>query len=115
MTEEIVIGKITSKFFGVPMVADLQGSLTGELLDHKFIPNIRWFVSLMHRIEKRINQMPSHLIVSSSQTARTCVEFFGVSAHGVSSIMDGVDADVFSPRAKDPALQSSLGLQIDEQ
>ncbi len=113
--EGIVIGKITSKLFGVPMVADLQGSLTGELLDHKFIPNIRWFVSLMHRIEKRINQMPSHLIVSSSQTARTCVEFFGVSAQAVSSIMDGVDPDVFSPRAKDPALQSSLGLQIDEQ
>jgi glycosyltransferase involved in cell wall biosynthesis len=112
--EGIVIGKIASWIFGVPMVADLQGSLTAELLDHKFIPNAKLLVTLMYWIERKINQMPSHLIVSCSQTADRCIEFFGIAAHRVSSVMDGVDADVFSPRAKDPILQASLGFLQEE-
>jgi glycosyltransferase involved in cell wall biosynthesis len=112
--EGIVIGKIASLLFGVPMVADLQGSLTVELLDHKFIPNVKLLVKFMYWIERKINQMPSHLIVSCSQTADRCVDFFGISARRVSSVMDGVDADVFSPRAKDPVLQASLGFLSEE-
>ena len=96
------------------MVADLQGSLTVELLDHKFIPNVKLLVNFMYWIERKINQMPSHLIVSCSQTAQRCIEFFGISAHRVSSVMDGVDADIFSPREKDPVLQASLGLVPEE-
>ena len=112
--EGIVIGKIASLLFSVPMVADLQGSLTVELLDHKFIPNVKLLVKVMYWIERKINQMPSHLIVSCSQTAQRCIEFFGISAHRVSSVMDGVDADIFSPRGKDPVLQASLGLLPEE-
>jgi glycosyltransferase involved in cell wall biosynthesis len=108
--EGIVIGKIASTLFGIPLVADLQGSLTAELLDHKFIPHVKWLVNLMYRIERKINQMPSHLIVSCSPTAQKCVDFFGISTHRVSSVMDGVDADIFSPQAKDPVLQAALGI-----
>jgi glycosyltransferase involved in cell wall biosynthesis len=113
--EGIVIGKIASAIFGIPLVADLQGSLTSELLDHKFLPNSKWLVSLMYWVERKINQMPSHLIVSCSPTAQKCVEFFGISANRVSSIMDGVDLDVFSPQARDPILQAALGLRTEEQ
>jgi glycosyltransferase involved in cell wall biosynthesis len=108
--EGIVIGKIASWLFKVPMVADIQGSLTVELLDHKFIPNVKILVNSLYWIEKKINQMPSHLIVSCSSTADRCVELFGISPHRVSSVMDGVDLDIFSPRAKDSVLQASLGL-----
>jgi len=108
--EGIVIGKIASKVFGIPLVADLQGSLTDELLDHKFIPNVRWLVKLTRWIEKKINQMPMHLIVSSTHTAKTCVEVYGISADRVSAVMDGVDIEIFSPREKDLVLQASLGI-----
>jgi glycosyltransferase involved in cell wall biosynthesis len=108
--EGIVIGKIASAIFAIPLVADLQGSLTAELLDHKFLPNTKWLISFMYWIEKKINQMPSHLIVSCSPTAQRCIEFFGISANRVSSIMDGVDLDIFSPQAKDPVLQAALGI-----
>lgn len=111
--EGIVIGKIASKLYGIPLVADLQGSLTGELLDHKFIPNIRWVVKLMRWVEKKINQMPSHLIVSSTRTAEACRETFGLSSHQISPIMDAVDLEIFSPREKDPALLVSLGMLSD--
>lgn len=113
--EGIVIGKIASALFRIPLVADLQGSLTAELLDHKFLPNLKWLVAFMYWVESKINQMPSHLIVSCSPTAQKCVEVFGISANRVSSIMDGVDLDVFSPRAKDPVLQAALGIVAEEQ
>ena len=113
--EGIVIGKIASAIFGIPLLADLQGSLTSELLDHKFLPNSKWLVTLMYWVERKINQMPSHLIVSCSPTAQKCVEFFGISASRVSSIMDGVDLDVFSPQARDPILQAALGIPTEEQ
>jgi len=112
--EGIVIGKIVSKVFGIPLVADLQGSLTAELVDHKFIPDIRWLAKFMGWIEKKINQMPNHLIVSSTRTAQTCVDTYGIPSRRVTSVMDGVDLDIFSPRARDPALAASLGLSPSE-
>ena len=36
--EGVVIGKIASRLFRIPLVADLQGSLTDELLAHRFMP-----------------------------------------------------------------------------
>lgn len=112
--EGIVIGKIASKVFGIPLIADLQGSLTDELLDHKFIPNIRWVVNFMRWIEKHINQMPIHLIVSSTQNAQTCIDTYGISSGRVTLVMDGVDLEIFSPQERDPALQASLGILPDE-
>jgi len=112
--EGIVIGKIASRLFAVPLVADLQGSLTDELLAHRFVPNVKWIVRLMRGIEKRINQMPCHLIVSSTQTAQNCIEVFGISANRVSAIIDGVDLDIFAPQEKDFALQVSLGIHRGE-
>ena len=41
--EGMMIGKVVSVLFGVPLVADLQGSLTEEILDHQFIPRWPWF------------------------------------------------------------------------
>ena len=106
--EGIVIGRIASALFGVPLVADLQGSLTGELRDHKFIPG--WLANTMHRIEWAINRMPRHLIVSSTRTARSCHNTFRLPESRITPIMDGVDTNVFSPRERDSALRTSLGI-----
>jgi glycosyltransferase involved in cell wall biosynthesis len=108
--EGIVIAKIASTLFRIPMVADLQGSLTSELLDHKFIPKAPWFVKGMQRIEGTINGMPRHLIVSSTRTARACRDSFGLPESRITPVMDGVDLKVYSPRPPDPALRASLGI-----
>jgi glycosyltransferase involved in cell wall biosynthesis len=112
--EGIVIGKIASTLFRVPLVADLQGSLTSELLDHKFIPGTSWLVKSMRRIERMINLMPRHLVVSSTRTARTCSEDFTIPPARISSIMDGVDLGVFSPRPRNAELSAKLGFQPDD-
>jgi len=112
--EGIVIGKVASLIFRVPLVADLQGSLTDELLAHKFLPNARLLVKLVAWIEKKINRLPAHLIVSSTHTAQACVTQYGVAAERVTSVMDGVDLDIFRPLEKDVALRVSLGIVQDE-
>jgi hypothetical protein len=112
--EGIVIGKIASLICRVPLVADLQGSLTDELLAPKFLPNMGPLVKFVGWIEKKINQMPVHLIVSSTHTALACVNLYGVAAERVTSVMDGVDLDIFRPVDRDVALQISLGIVRDE-
>lgn len=108
--EGIVIGKIASTLFRIPLIADLQGSLTDELVDHKFIPDVTWVIRPLRWIEKKINHMPMHLIVSSTRTAQLCTATYGIPSRRVTSITDGVDLAMFSPREKDPTLQASLGL-----
>jgi glycosyltransferase involved in cell wall biosynthesis len=112
--EGIAVGKIASKLFKIPLVADLQGSLTGELLDHKFIPRARRFISLMQWVEKRINKLPSHLILSSTQAVQFCMDEFQFSSYQLSTIMDGIDVEMFSPQEPDPALRVSLGIRPDD-
>jgi glycosyltransferase involved in cell wall biosynthesis len=112
--EGTVIGKIASQLFHIPLVADLQGSLTDELLAHKFIPNVTWVVRLMHWIEKKINQMPTHVIASSTQTVQSCIHMHGIPVDRVSPVMDGVDLEVFSPRERDLTLEASLGIRRNE-
>jgi glycosyltransferase involved in cell wall biosynthesis len=108
--EGIVIGKIASLIFRIPLVADLQGSLTDELLAHKFLPKSKAIVKFVSWIERKINQMPAHLIVSSTHTAQACVKLYGVAAERVTSVMDGVDLDIYRPLERDISLQTSLGI-----
>ena len=108
--EGILIGKIASLIFRVPLVADLQGSLTDELVAHKFLPNIKPVIRFVSWMEKKINQMPAHLIVSSTHTAQACVNLYGIAADRVTSVMDGVDLDIYRPLERDILLQTSLGI-----
>jgi glycosyltransferase involved in cell wall biosynthesis len=66
--EGVVLGWIASKLFGAPMVADIQGSLSGELIQHGFVRE----GGRMHRLfawaERQITRMPRMVIASSSGT-----------------------------------------------
>ncbi len=112
--EGMMIGRIASMVYRCPMVADLQGSLTEEVLDHHFIPQWRWLVQSVRWIEGRINRMPKRLIASSTQTTQLVRERFGVKNDVIDTICDGVDLDVFFPREQDLALRSSLGISPDD-
>ena len=112
--EGIVIGKIASLVFRVPLVADLQGSLTDEILDHKFIPRWPWLVSSVRWIEKQVNRMPYQLIASSTNTAQLVSDRFGIQRSTIVTIKDGVDHEVFYPRPPDPSLRTSLGIGADD-
>jgi glycosyltransferase involved in cell wall biosynthesis len=110
--EGIVIGKLASLWCKIPMVADLQGSLTEEVLDHGFLPRWQWLSNLVRWIEKKVNEMPLHLIASATRTTQQVKETFGLT--NVSTIGDGVDLDVFYPRPEDSELKTKLGIDKDD-
>lgn len=112
--EGIVVGKIASTLFGTLLVADLQGSLTAELLDHKFIPTAALPLRIMYWVENKINQMPHQLVVSSTHTRQLCIDRFGCPPDQITTLIDGVDLDIFSPQGDDLALRASLGIRPDE-
>jgi len=113
--EGITIGKVVSKWYGIPLVADLQGSLTEEILDHKFIPPWGWLVGMVRWIEKKVNEMPVHLIASSTPTATLVKEKFGIDESRMTALGDGVNVKVFSRQEKDPALMKQLGISAHDQ
>ncbi|GJL55799.1 MAG: glycoside hydrolase [Nitrospirales bacterium] len=110
--EGIVIGKLASLWYKIPLVADLQGSLTEEVLDHGFLPRWNWLANAVRWIEKKVNAMPCHLITSASRTAQQVTEIFGMT--NVSTIGDGVDLDVFSRQPEDLELKAKLGIAPDD-
>lgn len=95
--EGALIGGVLSRLARVPLVFDLQGSLTSELVDHRFIaPNGRVF-KLAYWLEARIVQLPRVILTSSRNAARVLIEEFRVPAEKIVVLSDCVDADAFTP------------------
>jgi glycosyltransferase involved in cell wall biosynthesis len=96
--EGALVGGMLARLIRCPLVFDYQGSLTEEMLDHGFLPrNGRIQASLRH-IERRINRL-ADVIVTSSDNACERLTQQGLSGAGLTTIMDAVDTDRFSPSA----------------
>jgi glycosyltransferase involved in cell wall biosynthesis len=92
--EGALIGRVAAVLFGVPMVADIQGSLSGELEQHGFVRD----GGLLHRFfavtERLITRMP-HAVLASS--AGTLASLPGGDGCAFRVLPDGVDTDSFYP------------------
>ncbi|RPI57953.1 MAG: glycosyltransferase family 1 protein, partial [Chloroflexi bacterium] len=62
MHEGALIGLAVSRLLGIPLVFDLQGSLTGEMLDHRFLHKDSAFYRPLRRLERAINQRSSLIL-----------------------------------------------------
>ncbi len=116
--EGALIGALVAGLLRRPLVFDFQGSLTGEMLDHRFIaPRSPWLPPL-RRLERWIDRRPAAILASSTHAARLLVEQFGAPAGRITPLPDSVDTDHFRPAAAfDPAelaaLAARLGLPAD--
>jgi hypothetical protein len=77
-----------------PAVADLQGSLTGELVDHQTIPARGPLLALARAIERASVRGPVRLLASSTSFARELAERWG-GGDRVVALPDGADPEVF--------------------
>ena len=113
--EGCLIGSVISRLFGIPLVFDCQGSLTGELLAHNFIlvkPRIlrkAWYF-----IEKKIDHLPNIILAQSTEMRRELIERFKVDPTNITMTFDGVNTHVFQPRQKDLKLLKDLNLPQDK-
>jgi len=116
--EGALIGRMLSVATGAPLVFDYQGSLTAEMLDHRFVrPGSKreWF---FHTVENTIDRMPRAILTSSRHSAQLLRAELPDQAQRVVPMPDCVDTDFFRPRAADDqaevdALKDQLGIPRD--
>lgn len=114
--EGALIGRIVGRPWGLPVVFDRQGSLTAEMVDHRFLnPNGPWY-RWVRLLEERINEMADGIVTSTQQGA-VQLGHLGNSVR-IRPLPDGVNADFFRPAVLSPeevaARRASLGLPPDK-
>lgn len=93
--EGAAIGWAVGKLLGLPVVGDFQGSLSGELAAHEFIPRRGWFYRFVAHNEAWIDRLPDVAVASCTDVAQELEERFGV--RHVIPALDGADTKTFRP------------------
>jgi glycosyltransferase involved in cell wall biosynthesis len=115
MHEGALIGLVISRLLGIPMVFDFQGSLTGEMMDHKFLSPKSPFFRPLRWLERAIDQRSPIILTSSHNAKSILTNQFGVAPDRIRPLVDCVDGDIFFPGHQlDPDIvskqRSSLGI-----
>lgn len=95
--EGAFVGMLLKKILRIPLVFDCQGSLTGEIIDHGFVPRGSFAAAVFERIESFINKSADAIITSSTPAADDLVNRWGVPRASVTAVTDGVNTDEFIP------------------
>ncbi|MCL4395627.1 MAG: glycosyltransferase, partial [Chloroflexi bacterium] len=95
--EGALIGGILSRLLRIPLVFDFQGSMTSEMIDHRFVSPRGVIVPLVRRIEWLIDRLPRTILTSSQNAAHLLVDEFQVPASKLLVLSDCVNADAFGP------------------
>jgi glycosyltransferase involved in cell wall biosynthesis len=95
--EGALLGAVIGRLIRQPVVFDYQGSLTEEMLDHRFIRPSGLRERLFRRLERWIDGLPD-VIVPSGAAAECYLRGRGVPQTRISLVPDGVDTDWLDPR-----------------
>ncbi|MHB1377726.1 MAG: glycosyltransferase family 4 protein [Candidatus Humimicrobiaceae bacterium] len=103
--------KYLVSFGKVPLVFDVQGSLTSELGTFNWLKSkpIKW---LFHNFEKFICRMPDFFICSSVSNGEIIKNRFHIKPEKVKVVIDGVHTDFFN-RPPKKGFKSKLGIPED--
>jgi len=105
---------LSSSKGGVPLVFDFQGSLTSEMMDHKFLQPNSLSHRLLYRLEGVIARLPQAIIANSHHAAEFLVSQFGCDRRQIHIVPDCVDGDRFRPGVIDEeerlALRAKFGI-----
>ena len=120
--EGALIGAVVSRLLGVPLIFDYQGSLTSEMLDHRFIGRDNPLLGPLRLLEQLINRMPDAVITSSYNAAATLHRRWGFDRDRLYTVPDSVNTERFRPfdgsaewEAQRRDLRSKLGIPLDRQ
>jgi glycosyltransferase involved in cell wall biosynthesis len=97
--EGALIGYALSRMRGLPLVADFQGSMTSEMVDHHFLdPDGMWY-HWARLLELRIAQMPDVILTSTQMAASMLEREFNCKSRQIYPLPDCVNLDFFHPEA----------------
>lgn len=95
--EGALIGYFLSKLWRVPLVFDFQGSMTSEMVDHRFLNPEGPFYAPMRRLEQYIDWVVPRIMTSSAHSAALLVEEFRCPPCKITCVPDCVNTEVFRP------------------
>ena len=115
--EGALIGAVLGRLRGLPLLFDRQGSLTSEMVDHRFLnPDGPWY-RWVRLLEERINEMPDVIVTSTQLGAIQLERYFGCDAARIHPLPDSVNLEFFRPDVLTPeqvaAERARLGLPPD--
>lgn len=87
---------------------DMQGSMVGECLEHKFFRSGGFFYKLAVWLEKKISSW--FFIITQSEYLTNYLISLGVSKDRIANVKDGVDINFFKPFAFDNGLAKKIGI-----
>jgi glycosyltransferase involved in cell wall biosynthesis len=95
--EGALIGYVLGKLVGVPLVFDFQGSMTGEMIDHRFLNPDGALYGAVRWLEGVIDHLPQAIITSSRHAADLLRNEFHCDSRNVHIVPDCVNTDAFQP------------------
>ena len=107
--EGVAIGTVVRLFGRRPLVADLQGSLTEELIDHGSLRSSGGLTSSVRAVEAWLVRRPDRLVVSS-RVGLDVLAAQGVAADRVRVLEDGVDLPAYPVTKRPTELVERFGL-----
>lgn len=110
--EGAFIGTICSSLMNIPLVADMQGSLSNEMADHGFLKKDSFIYRSIRQFERALNRFPDAILVSSNRMGDILKSEFNSAKDKIFVIEDGVSAEVFHPDIEVTSLKKSLGIPI---
>ena len=94
--EGALIASVLARPWGTPVVFDYQGSLTDELLQHRFVKPHSPACAFFRRVERITNRLPHAVLTSTRRAAEVLRAELG-SRVPVEALPDGVNPHVFRP------------------
>jgi glycosyltransferase involved in cell wall biosynthesis len=111
--EGALIGYFVSRLRRVPLVFDYQGSLTREMLDHRFLRQSSPLYRPFTWLESLIERLPD-LCVTSSQSAARALQVRHPNGVPVHYLADAVDTSIFRPPGAAAVAELRRSLDIPE-
>jgi glycosyltransferase involved in cell wall biosynthesis len=108
--EGAAIASVVGRLVGRPAVADLQGSVAGEMIAHGHLPERGPLPPFIRRLERWVLRAPARLLPSSANFARELVETWRIPRERVVLLADGIDPDFVRPDVSADDLREQLGL-----
>jgi len=112
--EGAFIGYFLSRLTGVPLVFDLQGSMTSEMIDHQFLKADGFWYRWLWLLERRICHMADLIVTSTQRAAYVAEHTFDCNGQRVYPLPDCVNLDFFRPGVISPeeisARREALGI-----
>lgn len=99
------------KYSKIPVVFDVQGSLSKEVIEHKFTRKNSLIYKVLYKIEQHVNKVSDAIIVSSTSMADILKKEYNLNEKMIEVIPDAVNTDFFKPRLKNKELVKKLSLE----